>query len=182
MHVQKKYIKNLFTRVLVAIILFLVSSIFINFSDKNLLLFKKYLYNQTFDFAYINKFYNKYLGGVLPKTKLRDETVSSDHVVYKEINKYYDGVKLKMNNQENIKVLQSGIVVFIGEKENYGNTVIIQGSDSVDYWYSNLENIGVKLYDYVLKDNIIGTIKDEYLYMVFSKNGEFLNYEEFIQG
>ena len=71
-------------------------------------------------------------------------------------------------------------MVFIGEKEEYGNTIIIQGMDEIDYWYSNVENINVKLYDYVESDNIIANTKNNTLYVLFMKNGEVLNYEEYI--
>lgn len=179
---QKKYIRSLFTRVLVSIILFLVSSIFINYSDSNLLLYKKYCYNQTFNFAYINNFYDKYLGGILPfKNVSSDVMVMEEELVYKEVNKYYDGVKLEVGEGMSIKALESGIVVYLGEKENYGKTVIIQGSDGVDYWYANIDDLSVGLYDYIEKDYILGVNQDSYLYMVFAKNGEYLNYEEFIK-
>ena len=69
--------------------------------------------------------------------------------------------------------------MFIGEKEIYGNTIIIQGMDGIDYWYSNVENVSVKLYDYIESSNIIATSKDKTLYVLFMKNGEVLNFEEF---
>ena len=69
---------------------------------------------------------------------------------------------------------------FIGDKEEYGQTIIIQGMDGIDYWYSNVENINVKLYDYIESDNIIATAKDNKLYVLFMKDGKFLNYEEYI--
>lgn len=177
----KKYIKRLFTRVLLAIILFLVSSIYINYSDKNLLTYKKYFYNQTFNFVYINKFYDKYLGNLLPIKKEKVEvSVMNDELNIKNKNKYYDGVKLEVGENQTIKSKVSGIVVYLGEKENFGNTIIIQGSDGIDYWYGNLENISVKLYDYVEQDYILGNNLDNYFYMAFAKNGEYLNYEDFV--
>lgn len=179
---EKKYIKGLFTRVLLSIILFLITSIFINYSDNNLLWYKKNLYDKTFDFAYVNNLYNKYLGGVIPfKNALNTEqTVMYDYIDYSNGEAYENGVKVNNLNGSTIKNLMSGIVVFIGEKENYGNTIIIQGSDGVDYWYGNLENVGVSLYDYLEKDTILGNPKDGTLYLVFAKNGEYLNYEDYI--
>ena len=90
---QKKYIKKLFTRVLLSIILFLISSIYINYSDNNLLLYKKYLYNKTFNFAHINILYDKYLGGVLPfKNVYKEQVVSSEIIDYSNRKTYLDGV------------------------------------------------------------------------------------------
>ncbi len=76
--------------------------------------------------------------------------------------------------------LEGGIVVYIGSKDGLGNTLIIQGTDGTDYWYSNLENIGVNLYDYIEKDTLLGVTKDEYVILTFVKDGEYVNYEKFI--
>lgn len=176
---KKKYIRSLFTRVLLSIILFLISSIYINFSDKNLLTYKKYLYNQTFNFAFINNLYNKYLGNIVP-FKDKTETVMADELIIKEKHQYYNGVKLEVGENQTIKNKVSGIVVYLGEKENFGQTIIIQGSDGIDYWYGNLENINIKLYDYVEQNYVLGNNKDTYYYMAFAKDGEYLNYEDYI--
>ena len=37
----------------------------------------------------------------------------------------------------------------MGEKEGYGNTLIIQGADGVDIWYGNVNSTSLKLYDYI---------------------------------
>lgn len=177
----RKYIKTLFTKVLLSIILFLISSIYINYSDNNLLTYKKYLYNKTFDFAFVNELYDKYLGGIVPFKNLYNEQMVMNGVVdYNNREKYEDGVKVYLNESDVIKTLKSGIVVYVGEKDNFGNTVIIQGSDGVDYWYGNLENLSVSLYDYLNDDVLIGNPKDGILYLKFVQNGEILNYEEFI--
>lgn len=178
---KKKYIKSLFTRVLVSIILFLISSIFINYSDNNLLMYKKYLYNKTFDFAFVNSVYDKYLGGIVPFKKLYNEQMVMNGVVdYSNREKYQDGVKININENEVIKTLKSGIVVYVGDKDGFGNTIIIQGSDGIDYWYGNLENINISLYDYLNEDVMLGNPQDGILYLKFIKNGEILNYEDFI--
>lgn len=178
---QKKYIKSLFTRVLVSIILFLVTSIFINYSDKNLLFYKQNFYNKSFNFSYVNKLYNKYLGGILPfKNSYNDQMVMKSEANYSNNEEYENGVKIIDLEGENIKALKSGIVVYIGQKENFNETIIIQGSDGIDYWYGNLENINVTLYDYVEEDFILGNPKDGMLYLQFLQNGEYLDYKEFI--
>ncbi len=173
-----KYIKTLFVKVLISIILFLSIGIFVNSSDKNLLLFKNNVYDKTFKFTKISNFYNKYFGSVIKKPSPDKIVVASKELNYKESNKYLDGVKLTDINI--IYPFKSGIVVFIGEKGGYGNTVIIQGMDGIDYWYGNIENPNVKLYDYVESDNIIGEVKDKTLYLVFMKEGSILDYEEFL--
>ena len=46
-------------------------------------------------------------------------------------------------------------------------------------WYGNISNTSVKLYDYVKKGDILGEVND-YLYLVYKKNGNILNYEDYI--
>lgn len=52
-----------------------------------------------------------------------------------------------------VPTLESGIVVYIGEKEDYGTTVIIDQIDGVEVYYSNITVENLKLYDYVEKEN-----------------------------
>jgi len=75
--------------------------------------------------------------------------------------------------------IDEGMVVFVGEKENYGKTVIVENLDGVDFWYGNIASTSLKLYDYIEKGSLIGEVNNE-LYMIFSKDGKYLNYEEYI--
>ena len=86
---------------------------------------------------------------------------------------------LTVNNKSLVNNISSGIVVYSGTKDDYGNTVIVQGVDGVDIWYGNLENIAVNLYDYIEAETIIGETKDEYLYLVIKKDNEFIKYEDY---
>ena len=78
-------------------------------------------------------------------------------------------------------IIEEGLVVYVGEKENYGNVVIIEDLNGTSIWYGNMETSTVKLYDYVEKGNYLGTTKDNYLYLVYSKEGQFLNYKEHLK-
>lgn len=176
----KKYIKGFVTRCLVCVILFLVISIICNFSDKNLLWFKNNMYDNNINFTFFNKIYKKYINKYLPFDLYDEKIVMSDKFVYSDKEKYLNGVKLNVGKNYNMKSLCGGIVVYIGDKEKLGNTVIIQGTDGVDYWYSNLDNLSVKLYDYIEKDVLIGNTKNEYVYLTFLKNGKYLDYEKYI--
>ena len=176
----KKYIKGFITRCLVCIILFLLISIVCNFSDKNLLCFKNNIYDNNINFTFFNKLYNKYISKYLPFDVYEEKIVMSEGLVYNSKEKYLNGVSLNVGKSYNMYSLCGGIVVYIGEKEGLGETVIIQGTDGVDYWYSNLENLSVNLYDYIEKSVLIGTSKDQNIYLTFVKNGEYVNYEEYI--
>ena len=175
---EKKYIKSLLTRVLISIILFLSIGIFVNSNDKNLLLFKNNVYDKTFNFTKVSNWYNKYFGNIIKKPSPDKVVVATKELTYQTKNAYLDGVKLEGVNL--IYPFKSGIVVYIGDKEGYHNTVIIQGMDGIDYWYGNIDNVNVKLYDYVESDNILGEAKDNTLYLVFMKDNKILDYEEFL--
>ena len=47
-------------------------------------------------------------------------------------------------------------------------------------WYANLKNANVSLYDYVKQDQILGTVSGADLYMVFSKDGKYLDYKKYL--
>lgn len=175
---KKKIISKYVTKFMLAIIFFLVSVIFTNMSDKNLLLYKEYVLTESLPFTKIKGWYEELFGEVLPKSD-NTQTVMSGKLVYKEIKDYQDGEVLTVSSKALVNSLASGVVVFSGEKDGYGNTVIIQGIDGADIWYGNLENVSVTLYDYIEEGTVIGSIKDEFLYLVIKKDNEFIKYEDY---
>ena len=175
---NKKNINKLITKFMIAIIFFLISIIFTNYSDKNLLLYKEYVFTESLPFTKIKGWYEDLFGEVLP-TQDNSQTVFNGNLVYKDISEYYDGEKLLVSKNTLVNNITSGVVVFSGEKDNYGNTVIIQGIDGVDIWYGNLENVSVSLYDYIEANTVIGETKDEYLYLVIKKDNDFIKYEDY---
>ena len=179
---NSKYISNLFSRTLIAIIIILLSVIYINMNNKNLEKYKINLFEKNFSFSKISNIYNKYFGKVIPIEIEKGTTkmVFNEKINYDSIDKYENGFKLNLSNSA-VMSLSDGIVVFIGEKEGYGNTIIVQGSDGVDIWYGNIENIGITLYDYIEKGTMLGEGKDNSLYLVFNKENEYLSYEEYLK-
>lgn len=166
------------TKFLISVIFFLGSLIYIKTNEKNVLLYKEYVFSESLPFTKIKQAYEKYFGEAIPSTP-KEATVFSGELVYKKIEDYLDGEKLTVNLNSLVKTLNGGIVVFSGEKEGYGNTVIIQGNDGVDIWYGNLANVNVKLYDYLEKDTTIGETKDDILYLVINKDNNYLKYEDY---
>ena len=140
-----------FTKVLILLILFLSLLIFTKNNPQNKLFLYEHVFNKNLSFGSINNFYHKYLGNVLPFKDLlfENKPVFKEHLTYKEENIYKDGVVLTVESNYLVPVQESGIVVFIGEKEDYGQTVIIQQVNGIDLWYGNIQNINVKIYDYV---------------------------------
>lgn len=176
---EKKNInlKPIISKFLYAVIFFLISIIFTRYNDNTLLLYKKYVFTESLPFTKIKGFYEDLFGEVLPKENT--SLVLNGDLVYKSIDTYLDGEVLTLTSSSIINSITSGVVVYIGNKDGYGNTVIIQGVDGVDIWYSNFSNISVKLYDYIEKNTLLGEVLDNKLYLVIKKNNEYLKYEDY---
>ena len=178
-----KYLRNLIKRSMLAIIIFLVLAIASKSSQNYKDIIVSNIYEKNFSFAKIKKIYQKYLGGIAPLDKAIDNAIPvfDEKLTYDEISKYHDGAKLTVDNNYLVPTLNEGMVIFIGEKENYGNVIIIEGVDGIDIWYGNMDSTTVKLYDYIEKNNYLGTTKDNILYLVYQKDGVFLDYEEYLK-
>ena len=176
-----KYAKNLISRVLITVIFVLGSIIFTNVSDDNKALYQKYVLEDSLEFTKINELYQSVFGDVdiAKKDNNTDSEVVFGDVSYTNIEPFKNGVKLTVGMNEAISVITSGIVVFIGEKEDLGNTVIIQGNDGVDIWYSNITDTDIFVYDYIEAGSILGSSNSENIYITINKDGEFINYEEY---
>lgn len=177
---KKNYLKNLLIRIMIVIILFLSLAIVYKSNNNFKSYIDKYIYSDSISFTKIKKFYNKYLGGILPKIKEENTSlVFNEKINYTSSEEYYDGVVLKVDSSYLVPAIEEGMVVFIGYKEHYGNTIIIESLEGVYYWYGNMSNISLKLYDYIEKGSFLGEASDN-LYLVFSKDDKYLNYEEYI--
>lgn len=178
-----KYLRSLILRSLFVVVLFLVLAIFSKSSKTYKDLIVTNLYEKNISFTKVKKFYNKYLGGIIPLEKVTNEVspVFSENLKYTSESIYHDGVKLEVTKNYLVPIIEEGMVVYIGEKENYGNVIIIEGIDGIDIWYGNIESTTVKLYDYVESGNYLGTTKDTSLYLAYSKDGKFLDYKEYLQ-
>ena len=182
---KKKFKANRFSKLLsrfmVCIIIVLCMLIFLKGSPSLRDVVYKNVFQNSLKFAKINELYEKYFGSSLPLTGSDSlALVSSEKLNFENEEKYKDGVKLTVSKNYAIPLLESGIVIFTGEKEGYGNTVIVQGADDVEVWYSNLKEVKVSMYDYLKKGSIVGEANDNILILVFTKDGKILDYKKFI--
>ena len=164
------------------IIIFVFASLLIrkNTNFKALILNK--VYRNNISFAYIKNVYNKYIGNILPfQNVLKEKKVFSEKLEYNSLSKYDNGIKLTLNDSYLVPIIKEGIVVFVGEKENYGNTVIVSQTDGINTWYGNLTNINVKLYDNVETNSILGEVKNNELLLLFERGGAYIDYKEVLK-
>lgn len=178
---SSSFFSNFINRVLITGLITIISLILFKKNAS----FKKYFNDNVlsvnFSFASINNLYTRYFGGTLPFKGIIPDPVPvfSEKLSYSGVSDYLDGVSLDVVGDYLVPSINDGLVVFIGEKEGYGNTVIIEGSDGVDIWYSNMSSISVSLYEYVGEGSFIGNCSDS-LYLVFKKDGNVLDYKKYI--
>ena len=167
-------------KTLMAIFLGLVFLIIMEYSPK----FKNYMQtevlNKNISFGFISKLYNKYFGEVLPVNDNNVAQVFNEKLIYENKEKYLDGYKLKVNKNYLVPTIESGVVVFIGNKEEYGNVIVVEGENNSTITYGNIKNTDIKLYDYINKGKYLGEVLDETLYIVILKNGEYLDIETYL--
>ena len=173
-------IKRIIYKVLLVVIITIFGSLIVN-KNSNI---KNVIYDSVYinylNFSHIKNIYNNYLGDIIPfQNVIKEEAVFNEKLKYRDLSTYNNGIKLTLNNNI-VPILDSGIVIYIGNKDNFNKTVIIENSDGVEEWYGNLDNIKVNLYDYVNKNDILGDTKDNTLYLEFKKDNKSLDYNKFL--
>lgn len=182
-NISKRYLLSFIHKTLVSALMFISVLCIIKIDpDAKEVIYKK-VYSDNISFSSINSLYNKYFGSILPSDSfLVEPTISvfNESLVYKSEEKFNDGVKLIVDKNYLMPVLESGIVVFVGNKEHYGQTIIIQQVNGIDLWYVNVNIDSIKLYDYVEKGSLLGESINNEVYLYYQKNGEFLDYKEYL--
>ena len=175
--VLRKEIRKVLNKLLLSITIFLIGMILVKTNPKLKETIKTKVYEESLPFQKLKNTYNKYLGNIVEVEETKE--VFNEKLSYTNIKKYKDGVKLQVSDNYMVPTLESGVVVFIGEKENYKNTIIVEQVDGIDVFYGNIKSDNIKLYDYVEKGELLGEANKE-LYLVFQKDGEYLDYKEYI--
>lgn len=177
---KKGKVLRFVNKTLTAIVLGLVFLIVMEYSPK----FKNFMQNEVLDknisFGFFSKLYNKYFGEVIPTTNNNVVKVFKEKISYKSKEKYLDGYKLTVDNNYLVPTLESGVVVFIGNKDDYGNVIIVEGEDGSTITYGNIKNTDIKLYEYVTSGKYLGEASDNYLYLVMAKDGEYLDIQKYL--
>lgn len=179
---KKKIPFSIINKMLSAVILLLVCLCVIKVNPSFKEWIHKNVYQTNFSFAKINDTYERYFGSVFPLSDFNVGTTSvfDEQLIYNSKESYKEGVKLTVGQNYLVPVLESGIVVFMGNKDNYGNTIIIQQVNGIDLWYVGVENSNVKMYDYIERGSLLGEATSGEIYLYYQKSGEFLDYQEYL--
>ena len=170
--VLKKNIKRTLNKLLLSIILFLIGMILVKQNPNLKKNIEKNLYEKSLPFQKVKNYYEKHFGNILSLDKItkKEQAVFSEKLVYEKIEDYKDGVKLKVTDNYMVPVLESGVVVYIGNKDGYGSTIIVEQVNGIDTYYSNIKIDNIKLYDYVEKGELLGEVNNNIL--IISKRWE----------
>ena len=183
---NNKYLISLINRILLSFLLLIICLCIVKTNDKYKLFIKENVYSKNISFTKINKLYENWFGKIYPieniekKTNVKLEPVFSENLAYTNMEEYKEGVKLSVDNNYLVPVLESGIVVYKGDKDNYGYTIIIQQVNGIDLWYVGLKKNDLKLYDYVEKGKLLGEVENNLLYLFYQKDGKFVSYKEYL--
>ncbi|MCI8330873.1 MAG: M23 family metallopeptidase [Bacilli bacterium] len=173
--------KSIINRTLITTCIVLSILVICNISEKFTTYINKYVFETNYNFAKINAIYKKYMLELNPKKEKPNVPVSkNDNLNYYEKKDYLDGVELSIDENYNVTMLESGLIVYIGEKEGYGNCIVVQQSNGIDVTYGNVKTGDIKIYDYIEKGKIIGTASKK-LYITFASDGEYLDYKTYIK-
>ena len=135
------------------------------------------LYHGTIDFSFFKDICNKYLGGVtVLKNRDSEIPVFNFENNYNRIVAYKNGVKLYGDNNFLVHSLSSGVVIKKDESLNYGNRVVVNGDDGINYLYENICNVKFMLYDNIDAGDIIAESCTDYFYLVLYNKEGYIDY------
>ena len=176
----KKSISKLISKIFIIIIIILGILIIKKHNPKLINDIKNEIFNKSLNFIKINKLSKKIIGKeVLYLKNDENKMVNSEEFQNSTIEEYFDGERVKVATNAPIGTIESGIVIYKGPKENFNETIVVQGIDGYNIWYGNIENSDVKPYEYLNKNSLIGSSKSEYIYLLIEKDGKYIKYEDY---
>lgn len=130
--------------------------------------------NEEFQFAAVSDWYESTFGKPLAlfpeKTEEKTETVDGDSKphyalpasgrILDEFGENGQRITIETGKGAKVEAMNGGLVHEIGEKEGFGQTVVIQHPDKSESWYGNLSSVDVSLYEYIEKGTVVGKATD----------------------
>lgn len=177
----KKMFVSFFNKVLLSVILFLVALIAVKDQEYKNFIYK-YVYSSNLSFLEIEELYEKYFGSLVlgDGIGLDTDVVSSNEFTYESLEEIENGVSLKVMAGSIVPALESGLVIFMGEKDGMENVIILEQVDGSEAWYVGVVDSDLKIYDYVSKSSVIGNSKTDLISLYFKKKGESIDYKNYL--
>jgi stage IV sporulation protein FA len=130
--------------------------------------FVKNTMETEFQFAAVSNWYEDQFGKPLALLPVK-ETVNTDESqfgtqyalpasgrILEDFGDNGQKITIETGKDAPVEAMNEGLVTFVGTKEGFGNTVIIQHSDKSDTWYGNLADFDVNVYQYIDKGASVG--------------------------
>jgi stage IV sporulation protein FA len=126
------------------------------------------VYNSEFQFASIQKWYEDRFGSpiaFLPQIIQKKGTEGNENYAVPASGKVLQsfktdgqGILIQTELNQKVEAIKDGTVIFVGEKNQLGNTVIVQHADGSESWYGKLGSINVKYLERVDSKKVLGTV------------------------
>lgn len=158
--------------------------------------FIKHTMEREFQFAAVSGWYEKQFGKPLALLPIDKAEETGDQQMTEEDSEYAlpasgkivedfgangQRVMIETRRGAGVEAMDEGLIHFVGMKEGFGKTVIIQHADKSETWYGNLDEIDVKLYEYISKGTKVGTALDRAdgdkgsFYFAIKKDDDFID-------
>jgi stage IV sporulation protein FA len=155
----------------------------------------KHTMEQEFQFAAVSDWYQEQFGKPLALLPAKN-TGEEDKQDVAEENEYAlpasgriledfgdtgQRIMIETGKGAGVEAMNEGLVHFVGMKDGFGKTVIVQHADKSETWYGNLDGIDVNLYEYISKGTKVGTAMDSAdgtkgsFYFAIKKGDDFID-------
>ncbi|RSD23303.1 M23 family metallopeptidase [Mesobacillus subterraneus] len=156
----------------------------------------KHTMEQEFQFAAVSDWYQEQFGKPLALLPAKNAGGESDQENASESTEYAlpasgkiledfgdngQRITIETGKGAEVEAMNEGLVHFVGMKEGFGKTVIVQHADKSETWYGNLDGIDVNLYEYISKGTKVGTAMDSAdgtkgsFYFAIKKGDDFID-------
>ncbi|MGV3487896.1 MAG: peptidoglycan DD-metalloendopeptidase family protein [Tuberibacillus sp.] len=130
----------------------------------------RYAMNEDVNFAKVSDWYEKQFGeplALFPSSSSTNKASSNEKgfavpvsggTVTQTFSDTNQGVLIQTESDAKVDAIENGFVVSVGQKKGIGKTVVIRHNDGTESWYGKLDAVNVKPYDFVKKEQNIGTV------------------------
>ena len=169
---EKLVLKKSVKQSLCTIIFLLIGMIISKQSPELKTKIKESIYEKSLPMIKLREQYNKYFSW---NTNETIKNVMAEKIQYKRKKETESGVKLVVDNQQPIPLIESGMIILVES-----NNIVIEQIDGVTAIYSNIDRKNYKLYYYIEKGEVLGEAISEEITVSFVKEGNYYDYKHYL--